>query len=159
MPSSLSCSSCMWASPPLKPACCHGCQQIIRLVIKNLGSIFAQVFRCPGAIGYHLVRAPGTLEANFYLKGQSGVLFLDWERDQDPAKVILQASNTSGIPVAYCFRLLERMLPPRRQQEEDRTRLTLVPGHDKAQALLVSSSLNRKSQNQGLGCSSEWSSI
>lgn len=54
MPSSLSRSSCTWVSPPLKPACCYGCQQIIRLVIKNLGSIFAQVFRCTGAIGYVL---------------------------------------------------------------------------------------------------------
>lgn len=48
---------------------------MIRLVIKILGSIFAQVFRCTGAFGYHLVRASGTLEANFYLKGQFGVLF------------------------------------------------------------------------------------
>lgn len=150
----------MPASSPLKTVCCYGCKQNIRLPVKSLCSIFAQVFRC---VRSHRL-PPGQSTRNFgsklLLKTPIWSPFLHWKRGQGRTQVIPQASDTSGIPMAYCFHWLEKMPPPSRREGQERmTRLTLVRGHDKGRALLVSSSLSRKSQRQGLVCSPGWSSI
>lgn len=48
------------------------------------------------------------MEANSYLKDQFEVLFWSGRRGQNRALDTLQASAIPGIPMAYCFYLLEK---------------------------------------------------